>query len=93
MSIFEDKTIFSKRLAEAMKHRGMRQKDLVKATGITPSAMSRYLSCELLPRIENTKRIADALKVDPMWLFGFDDAVDMRREDTYNFCPWCGKHL
>lgn len=91
MSVFEDKSVFSKRFKEEMLRTGDRQIDISRKTGIPISTISRYLSGEILPRIDNAIRIAKVLRVSPMWLFGYGEAD--RKEENYIFCPWCGKRL
>lgn len=91
MNVFEDKDVFRQRLVEAMADNKMRRTDISKKTGIPISTISRYVSGEILPRIDYTNRIANALNVNPMWLFGYEDS--RAHEETFKFCPWCGKKL
>ena len=93
MNIFNDRTIFSKRLKEEMQRTGNRQIDISRATGIPISTISRYISGEIIPRIDYANRIAIALRVNPMWLFGYDDDEKDKEQEQYLFCPWCGKRL
>lgn len=67
------KTIFAKRLQEALEIRGIKQVELVKKTGITKGAISSYLKGEYTPKQNNTYKIAEALNVDYEWLMGKDD--------------------
>ena len=64
--------VFQKRLEEMMEKKGMKQADLAKATGISRSLISSYLSGRYRPNDERLKALADALECDPMWLGGFD---------------------
>ena len=91
MNIFEDKNVFRENLKKAMLSKGCRQIDLSRKTGIPVSTISRYMSGDILPKIDYTNRIALALNVNPMWLFGCEEAKV--HEETYSFCPWCGKKL
>lgn len=91
MNIFEDKMLFSKRLKEEMSRTGIRAIDLSRKTGIPISTISRYTSGEILPRLDYANRIAIALGVKPMWLFGYEESA--HDEERYVFCPWCGKRL
>lgn len=91
MNVFEDKTVFSKKLKEAMTESRMKQIDVSNKTGIPISTISRYLSGEILPRIDYANRLAIALNVSPVWLFGYEESKV--HEETYKFCPWCGKKL
>lgn len=90
MNIFEDRTVFSKRLKAQMLKTGNRHADLSKKTGIPISTISRYVSGEILPRIDYANRIATVLEVSPMWLFGYEEVESGKQ---YVFCPWCGKRL
>lgn len=63
---------FRARLIEMMEKRGMRQADLVNATGIDRSLISSYVSGRYEPKDENLKLIANALNCDAIWLAGYD---------------------
>lgn len=63
---------FRARLKEMMEKRGMRQADLVNATGIDRSLISSYVSGRYEPKDENLKLIANALNCDAIWLAGYD---------------------
>lgn len=86
MNIFEDRTTFGKRLGEAMKVKKINSRGLSHRTGISESSISRYLSFDMIPRIDHAAKIAKALNVDPLWLFGMS-------EEHFVFCPYCGKEL
>lgn len=75
---------FVKRLKRAMELRGFEQVDLVKATGIGKSSISQYLSGDHVPKQVNNFKIAEALNVDPSWLYGAN--VDMQPLPT-NLIP------
>lgn len=70
----DDKRVASTadRLREAMNDAGMTQADLVRATEIHRSAISRYLLGEYEPKAHAVGRMAKALDVSEMWLFGYD---------------------
>ena len=61
-----------KRIKQAMASLGMTQAELCKITGIPKSAISQYISGAFRPKQDRTFLIADALKVSPGWLMGFD---------------------
>lgn len=63
---------FKERLREMMEKRGMRQADLVNATGIERSIISSYVSGRYGAKDENLKLLANALNCDAMWLAGYD---------------------
>lgn len=58
-------TPFNVRLSAILKSRGMSQRDLAAASGLTPAAISRYANGKRVPSIEVSERISDALGVGP----------------------------
>lgn len=64
--------VFRKRLREMMDEKGMRQADLVAATGIDRSLISSYFTGRYEQKDENLQAIAKALNCDAMWLMGYD---------------------
>jgi len=86
-----DKTVFTKRLKEAMNDNNINAKKLSESIGLHPSSTCRYLQGERLPRIDKVYAIAEVLSVDPKWLIGMDDSI--KGNVNYTFCPWCGKRL
>ena len=60
------------RLREAMQEAGKKQIDLAAVTGISHSTISRYLSDKVEPRREAVHKLAVALDVSEMWLYGYD---------------------
>lgn len=70
---------FHDRLIEAMKIRSVSAADLCRLTGIDKSALSRYRSGAYKPNQLNTYLLAQALRVNPAWLMGFD--VPMSSDD------------
>ena len=60
------------RLREAMAATGKKQIDLAKETGLSHSTISRYLSGQVEPRQDATIKLAKALDVTEMWLWGYD---------------------
>lgn len=67
----------SDRLREAMRQTGKTQADLVRETGICKSNISRYLSGRFDPKSDAVHKMAVALGVAEMWLWGCD--VQMAR--------------
>lgn len=59
-----------KRLMIAMDEAGMRQAELIIATGIQSSNISQYISGKRNPKYETVERIAKALGVNTEWLLG-----------------------
>lgn len=72
--------LFSARLREAMRVRGMKQIELVRRTGIGKSSICQYLKGEYEAKQANVHLIADALDVNEDWLFGTSD--EMERDPT-----------
>lgn len=70
----DDKRVASTadRLREAMNDAGMSQADLMRATGLHRSAISRYLLGEYEPKAHAVGKMAKVLGVSEMWLFGYD---------------------
>ncbi|MGN0989284.1 MAG: helix-turn-helix domain-containing protein [Eubacteriales bacterium] len=66
----------AERLREAMKDAEMKQTDLVRETGLNKSAISRYLSGEYEPKQDAIYKLAAALNVTEMWLWGYDVQKD-----------------
>lgn len=56
---------FNVRLSAILKSRGMSQTDLAAASGLTPSAINRYVNGNRVPSIEVAERICAALDVGP----------------------------
>jgi transcriptional regulator with XRE-family HTH domain len=80
MSEYERKALTKDRLLEAMREIGKSQADLVRDTGLNRGTISRYLSGAVEPRHEATHKLAKALGVSEMWLFGYD-APKVRTEE------------
>lgn len=60
------------RLRQAMTDAGLRQADLVRMTGIEKGSLSRYLKGEYEPKNDAISKLARALGVAEMWLWGYD---------------------
>ena len=67
----------SQRLQLAMEMSHKRQADLVPLTGLNKSSISRYCSGEVEPKANAINKLATALDVAEMWLWGYD--VPMER--------------
>lgn len=65
------------RLREAMQNTGKTQADLSRETGISKATLSRYLSGLFEPKQIAINKLAMALNVSEMWLWGCD--VPMER--------------
>ena len=64
--------IVSKRIKEAMNIRNLKQIDIVKQTGINKGALSSYIKGSYLPKDSNLEKLSQVLKVNKMWLLGYD---------------------
>lgn len=69
---FERSATTAERLREAMTLAGKKQLDLAKATGLSHSTVSRYLSGQMEPKQKAINLLAKALNVSEMWLWGYD---------------------
>lgn len=74
----------AERLKQAMAEAGKKQIDLVKETGLQRSAVSRYLSGEYEPKQKAINKLAVALNVNEMWLWGFDVPKQRTAEQKKN---------
>ena len=76
----------AERIKEAMKSISMKQADLARATGLNTGTICRYLSGEYEPKQTAINKIAIALNVSEMWLWGYDvpkerTAVQKKNDD------------
>lgn len=80
---------FAARLKEAMKLRGMQQKELSEKTGIKPVMISFYCNGKNEPRDDKLTLISEVLQVNKAWLAGLTDDMgvleDMRSIDNISF--------
>lgn len=84
MSSFEKVSSTSKRMREAMNKANKKQVDLVNETGINRSAISRYLSGEYEPKQNAIYKLAKALDVSEMWLWGYECPMERPIEQKEN---------
>ena len=86
MSDFKRSGTTASRLREAMALRGVKQNELVQASGIDKGAISRYLSGAYEPKSGAISKLAVALNVSEMWLWGYDvpceRTIDQKKNDT-----------
>lgn len=74
---------FASRMRTAMELRGVKQVDIINATGIGKSTISQYLSGRYKPKSDGIYKIARALNVNEAWLMGYD--VDMKRDERTEY--------
>lgn len=68
-----------KRIAEALKVKGIRQAELCKLAKVPKSSLSLYLSGAYEPKQDRVYDMAKALNVSEAWLMGYD--VPMERQE------------
>ncbi len=71
---------YGQRIRLALEINHMRQSDLSKKTGISPSAINQYISGNFEPKQNNIYLLAKALNVNEAWLMGYD--VSIERSDN-----------
>lgn len=84
MSSYERVSTTPDRLREAMTQAGKKQIDLVNDTGLNRGTISRYLSGEYEPKQTAIYKLAKALDVSEMWLWGFDCPKERPAEQKEN---------
>ena len=84
MSKLERNATTAARLAEAMRDAGKKQIELANITGLSHSTISRYLSGAVEPRQLATHKLAMALNVSEMWLWGYDVPKNRTAEQKKN---------
>lgn len=84
MSSYERVSTTPDRLREAMTAAGKKQIDLVNDTGLNRGTISRYLSGEYEPKQTAIYKLAKALDVSEMWLWGFDCPKERPAEQKEN---------
>ena len=72
------------RLREAMALAGKKQVDLVRETGIDKGSISNYLSGRYEPKADAIYKLATALNVSEMWLWGYDVPMEKTHSQKKN---------
>ena len=72
------------RLREAMAETGKKQADLMRETGRDRGAISSYLSGKYEPKQKAINKLAVALGVSEMWLWGYDVPRERTPEQKKN---------
>lgn len=72
------------RLREAMAETGKKQADLMRETGLDRGAISSYLSGKYEPKQKAINKLAVALGVSEMWLWGYDVPRERTPEQKKN---------
>jgi len=71
---------FPENLRQAMHEKRCKSADVAKATGISPSVLSRYLSGRNKPSSDNILAISHYLNVSPEWLLSSLDAPESTKK-------------
>lgn len=71
------------RLRLLLENRFLTQKDFAELTGLTESAVCKYLQGEREPNAPSLIKIAEATGVSPNWILGYgsDDHMELLKED------------
>jgi transcriptional regulator with XRE-family HTH domain len=72
------------RIRSAMADKGLKQVDLVNATGLDKGQVSSYLSGKYEPKQLAINKLASALDVSEMWLWGYDVAKERSQKQKNN---------
>lgn len=76
------KVSFKERLTEALKIRNMTKQRLCELSGVNKGTISKYYSDKLIPKMETIETLADVLKVNPVWLMGYNVQMEKNNEAT-----------
>ena len=71
---------FPEQLRQAMHEKRCKSADVAKATGISPSVLSRYLSGRNKPSSDNILTISQYLNVSPEWLLSSSDTPESTKK-------------
>ena len=86
MSEFKRVDTTANRIRTAMEAAGKIQADLVRETGIYKGTLSNYLKGKYAPKQEWIYKLAKALDVNEMWLWGYDcpmhRTLDQKKNDA-----------
>lgn len=64
------------RIGEALAFRGLKQADLISATGFPSSSMSSWINQKYQPKYKAIAKMAKVLNVSEMWLAGYDAPIE-----------------
>ena len=74
----------AERIKQAMDRANMKQADLARATGINTGTICRYLSGAYEPKQTPINKMAVALGVSEMWLWGYNVPIERTAEQKKN---------
>ncbi len=85
---------FANRLKCAIRRKNIKPIELSKKTGISKTNISCYMSGKYEAKQDGIKLLSDALKVDPVWLMGYDVPMEKKEVEIvgtktkqYYMCP------
>ena len=78
-------TTFSIRLKKCLKEKNIKQAELARSTKITPSSISDWSKGKYTPKRNKLQIIAEYLSVNPAWLMGESDIMDVDTIDTNSY--------
>ena len=70
----------SDRLKEAMYLSNIKQADLARLTGLSKGGISNYVTGRYEPKSDIISKVAAALNVSEMWLWGYDVPMERQNE-------------
>lgn len=62
----------ARRLAEALASKNMLPSELASKSGVSKASISQYINGSHIPSNLSSTKMAEVLKVNPLWLMGFD---------------------
>ena len=74
----------SERLKEALRISGKKQVDLVRETGLDKGSISAYISGKYEPKASSINKLAIALGVSEMWLWGYNVSCERTSSQKNN---------
>ena len=74
----------STRIRKALSIRNMKQTELCEKSKVSKSSLSEYLSGKHIPNQYKIFVLAQALGVDPVWLWGYDVPMETKKEISPN---------
>ena len=78
-------TTFSIRFKKCLKEKNIKQAELARSTKITPSSISDWSKGKYTPKRDKLQIIADYLSINPAWLMGESDIMDVDTIDTHSY--------
>lgn len=70
---------FAERIQEYMSLYDVKAVDLAKRFHVSRSTISQYVNGIVVPKRDRLVLIADALKIDPLWLMGYDVPIERQK--------------